>query len=295
MLRHLFQGDTSNERKKRPSPSSQLYRNLFKIRKAPSTLEQISLGIKACIKNANRLLADANILAEKKRYPSARFLVTTAQEEIAKLYILIDMCRLDFKRHQTELHRLCRAFYNHIAKHAYLKLVGNHTYDTLAHVGEIWEVEVTQWWPAGSEYSEEPDMPHDTYFDRELPLYVDFGDFDQQWLVPKVSSYELWFEHKPWGNILDETRDYLERWGNALKIGVLSPPVLAVLNEGFKKKLVSESLTWRQMYTFYEGIAEAVHQQTTVSRSEFMRSPLVVWPLYHFDYRIKSNTKKDGN
>lgn len=44
------------------------------------------------------------------------------KEEIGKVFILLDMIKLDFAKHESTLRRLCRAFHNHGVKLAYTML-----------------------------------------------------------------------------------------------------------------------------------------------------------------------------
>lgn len=36
-------------------------------------------------------------------------------------------------------------------------------------------------------------MPHDTYFSREMPLYVDYIEYDQKWSIPSDDSESHYF------------------------------------------------------------------------------------------------------
>ena len=74
------------------------------------TFDRLSVGVCEIIDHASALLDDAAVLAAAKRYERAEFLLATAQEEIGKLYILLDMCRVDFAKGQAVLRYLCSAF-----------------------------------------------------------------------------------------------------------------------------------------------------------------------------------------
>jgi AbiV family abortive infection protein len=106
----------SNKTTRPPERGQQLFKNLFMDRDCNAILEVISAGLTAILSNAKRLTQDVTLLANSKRFASAAFLMATADEEIAKSYILIDMCRLDFLRHHSVLKALCQAFYSHVAK-----------------------------------------------------------------------------------------------------------------------------------------------------------------------------------
>jgi AbiV family abortive infection protein len=103
----------------RPRPEKQLFENLFAKPSRDESLQIISQGLAAFADNAGRLLEDASILLKAERLASSQFLITTADEEMAKSYILLDACRLDLAHHTSVLRRLCRAFYDHIIKYAY--------------------------------------------------------------------------------------------------------------------------------------------------------------------------------
>jgi hypothetical protein len=100
-----------------PVPGELLYENLFIRRDDTETIETLSQGLQAVHLNAARLIKDVELLVSAERYASASFLLATADEEIAKFYILADMCRLDFSRHQSILKRLCQAFYSPCFSH----------------------------------------------------------------------------------------------------------------------------------------------------------------------------------
>ena len=178
---------------KPPMPAKLLYENVFVRRDREGSLELLSEGLVAFAENAARLIDDAVLLVKAERYGTAAFLVATADEEMAKSYILLDACRLDFSRYESVLRSLCRAFYSHVAKHAYSK-VTRFKWHNMAHVKEVWDVETTRWWSSPGYESGEPDMPHETYFEREMPLYVDFVDQDQKWFTPRAGTRKYVFE-----------------------------------------------------------------------------------------------------
>lgn len=109
--------------------------------------------------NAEALLDDAAVLTDAKRYERAEFLIATAQEEMGKAYILLDMCRVDLARRQHVLGHLCRSFYSHVLKHVYFDLSANDYAGVweLPQVQHYFRVSAQEWWPSELE-SGEPDM-----------------------------------------------------------------------------------------------------------------------------------------
>ncbi len=102
---------------------------------ARTAFERLSAGTIAVIDNVDGLLEDASILVDSKRYDRAEFLYSTAQEEMGKAYILLDMCRVDLAR-QDVLRRLCGSFYSHVLKRVYFDLSGS-KYDGISTLPEV--------------------------------------------------------------------------------------------------------------------------------------------------------------
>jgi AbiV family abortive infection protein len=117
------QGIDPMEQVKRVAPDKKLFESIFLNRRADDIVQLLSDGIVAVITNAENLYEDAQVMFKNSRWTSWRFLLTTANEEMAKAYILLDACRLDFFRHQSTLKRLCYAFYDHVSKYAYRNII----------------------------------------------------------------------------------------------------------------------------------------------------------------------------
>jgi AbiV family abortive infection protein len=266
---------------KEPKQAFLLFQNLFGGCSPDTSFELVAQGLSASRGNAERLLSDARLLVDAGRLSSARFLLTTALEELAKSYILVDTCRLDLERHHSVLRRLCQAFYNHISKHAYLELLEFPNIKSMSDAKVMWETEVKRWWPASREDGE-PDMPHDTYFDRELPLYIDYGDYDGRWLVPTDSDQTAHFMEMFGKTPVSKMEKLIEPWRKADSIGISSAKVLSILNAIFKKHYIQEGAVWEQLVRLYEKTADRIKVEIGISPELFMASPFVKWPLYHF-------------
>lgn len=83
-----------------PKRTQVLFQFLFG-ENAEQAYSRLSEGITATLDNAEALLNDAAVLVHAKRNARAQFLVATANEEMGKVYILLDMCRVDLARHQV--------------------------------------------------------------------------------------------------------------------------------------------------------------------------------------------------
>ena len=265
---------------KKPNPADLLYKNLFEESTLSKSFDLIAEGITASYNNASRLLSDARYLTDAGRHSSAKFMLTTAREEIAKSNILLDSCKLDRKKHISVLRCLCRAFYNHISKHAYLEVLDFWNIRSMADAKRLWEIEVKRHWPAPPE-SGEPDMPHDTFFEREMPLYVDYGDYDRCWLVPTDCDDEAYF-FSAGRTRFSQIEKRIEKWKLAESVGIVSPDVFAILNTIFKDHYIGESTTVETLGCLYEKMAKRISEQTGITADLLMDSPVIQWPLYDF-------------
>ena len=237
-------------------------------------------GIGGGWRNAERLLCDARVMVQAGRLSSARFLVTTAREELAKSPLLVDACMLDFSKHATPLRKMCQAFYDHVAKHAYIELLEETLTDSMERAGRFWDNAVRRWWPSGDIESGEPDMPHATHFDREFPLYLDFGDYERRWLVPNDADQKSRFSWQP--DPVAKAEALIAPWRTADAAGLCTPTVLEIVNSVFKPRYINADTPNAELRRLHSAVEKRVVAETGVSAEAFNDSPLVRWPLYHF-------------
>jgi len=275
---YKFGSGMVKSRNKAPDRADRLFKNLFADCQPDESFRRIAEGISGSSRNAARLLSDVKLLVEKGHFSSARFLLTTAREEIAKSYILVDMCRLNLSKYDS-LRKLCRAFYNHIYKYSYLRVLELPELNSMSDVKKIWKIETKLYWPADPEDGE-PDMPHDTVFDRELPLYMDYDDSIDGWFVPADSEQAGHFEVMFHETSVSRTEKLIRPWREANSIGLCAPKVLEILNIVFRKHYIGDDATSTQLDSLYGQVANSVVAKTNIVREKFIDSPLVVWPLY---------------
>jgi AbiV family abortive infection protein len=230
--------------------------------------------------HAATLLDDAAILVDARRYERAEFLIATAQEEMGKAYMLIDMARVDLANRQETLHRLCRAFYDHVTKHVYFDLSA-HEYAgiwELAHVKDAYRIGMRRWWRAAPE-SGEPDMPHDTHFLREANLYVDFDSFSGTWAVPHLPSKAMLFE-STLPTPLDDARKALAKLQATRTQRLFSAESLRTFNEHMKKLFIANQTATADLLALYQETGAALESALGLAASSFDKSELRNWPLY---------------
>lgn len=265
-----------------PLPWIVLYNNLFMIRSRDESMNIISKGFNAILLNVKRLLLDVDVLVKSNKFSSAHFLLSTAREEIAKSYIFLDMCRLNFSKNESQLKCLCKAFYDHIFKYAYFEINNDWKFYNMKHVKDIWESETMKWWPNNDPTSGEPDMPHDTYFHREMPLYVDYIEYDQEWSIPDDTEETYHFKEILGGNIISKTSECFEKILFSDSIGLFNSRCLTILNDEFQNIYISEKTENSIIDNIYMKIALRLFTDQKIELESFNRSILKGWPLYHF-------------
>lgn len=260
---------------KRPEPWSALYQGLFVSNKDP--INSISVGALHLINNAWRLHKDANILTEANQLASAGFLLSTAREEIGKVFLLLDMLKLDFIKYESALRKLCRAFYNHGAKSAYTTL---NTVYKLADLREAKEAfnDTAASWVRGVEEDGVPDMPSLWVVEREWRLYVDYISEDSKWLVPEE------FDKDSWGTKadLDHIENCLHRAEEAKKRGNFELKNLKAYHKAFSKHFFNEKSDERELVKVsidFIGISNPKEIRYWQLQETYF---LLNWPLYAF-------------
>lgn len=241
---------------------------------------RISEGVDAILDNAAILLDEAALLTGANRYERAEFLIGTAQEEMGKAYILLDMCRVDLARRLDVLRRLCRAFYDHVRKHVYFDLSA-HSYpgiETLPEVQHYFRLGA-QKWRQGSVEDGEPDMPNDTFFLREANLYVDVGMDAQSWAVPRHPAKSALFE-LPWVNPLDDALTALKKLQGTQRQGLFRAETLRILNGQMRGVSVTERTSLDELSALYRGAGEELEATVRVPLAAFKESQLHKWPMY---------------
>ena len=251
---------------------------IFINRQRDQSIELIANGIIALIQNATRLYEDALILIENSRWTGAKYFLTTADEEMAKVYILIDCCRLDFIRHHSVLKKLTDAFYDHTIKHAYMHVIRNTDQDNIQEILEEWRRSIEGWEEFVDEDGNEPISYHETHFTREIPLYIDFDFFDQCWTKP--ASYLAEYS-RSMGYGQTWVEEDLKLLQQSQSDGLFSVVVLTIFNEGFNKNYINEKTAINTVKRLNAKIAAKIENLTGINVGLYDRSALNKYPLYH--------------
>jgi AbiV family abortive infection protein len=271
---------------KAPSPANTLYENLFKNKDEKSIFRIISNGLNILPEHPKFLLEEATILLEKKRYTRADFIIATAEEEIAKSYILIDMCRLNFKKEEGPLRNLCKAFYSHITKYAYYKLIHKFREARLSDMSQvegIFQNALIEWFPGGDIESGVPDLPGDVFFKRDINLYSDFDNYSQNWYIPEPEIQGIKFIKDVFNNNpIEECTKALHELMDTRDAGLFEMDALIILNDEFKKEYITGVTPVDNILSRYNRVGKNLKKQLDINEDVFEKSALREWPLYHF-------------
>ncbi len=153
----------------------------------------------------------------------------------------------------------------------------------LRHAKENWEVETTKWWPNDDPESGEPDMPHATVFSREMPLYVDYIEYDQEWWLPSNEDASSYFgKMSTLLNVLDDAMEFLKRVEFSHKTGLLEFTSLKIFHDFFQTITIKEDLSRSDLVNIYQEIGKKIFETTSIPVKYTMKSIYVGWPLYNF-------------
>lgn len=268
-----------------PNRQDFLYGVLFKGLEPNATLDLISGGIDAIVDNVALLVADAELLANNHRYARADFVAAAAREEMGKLHLLLDMCRLNLARHENYLKRLCGAFYDHITKHAYFEYC-TRSYagiQTMSSLGRAFNLTRQQWWPAGVEDGE-PEMPNDVYFLREANLYVGYDDYAEQWVYPEEAHGRIHYDPASsfLGTPIAKTREVFDRLSHEREQGLFRPGSLAAVNACFGQRFFNDGVPTDDLNAMHRRVAGDLAQSLGITEDDYRNSALESWPLYSF-------------
>ena len=103
---------------------------------------------------------------------------------------------------------MCQAFYNHVKKGAYAKVIYWPGSGSLADALMLFKIELIEYWPNRDPESGEPDEYAHAIVDREWGLYVDWIDFDGGWFSPASSTLAQYYaqEREQGGKRVGEER-----------------------------------------------------------------------------------------
>ena len=153
----------------------------------------------------------------------------------------------------------------------------------MAEASVLWSNEVRRWHSESLDpESGEPAMPHDTFFDREMPLYVDWDYYSKKWLLPNNKMNAWKFESDLLPSCLERLRAELAEVKLAEQANLLSPEALMAVNLIWSGSFVNDKTTMNVVEKLERRLVDLLMADKVAAEEDLHRSPLFNWPLYHF-------------
>lgn len=146
----------------------------------------------------------------------------------------------------------------------------------------VFQDALVRWWPSGNIEDGEPDMPHNTYWERESNLYVDFSDYSENWIVPIPENPRYEFGGALGDDPYSKSLAALSRLQYTRDKGLYNPEVLVTLNDVFSKCFINDSIEEKRIIVLYSNVMERLERKLKISPDTFEKSALMEWPLYYF-------------
>lgn len=176
------------------------------------SLEEISEGMNACLKNARALVKDASVLMWFRRYPRALTCLLVANEELGKFYVIGTMASIPHER-QDQWEEQWNKFLKHNAKG---------TAAAMESLPEQFRISFDVAFRALPIFAQTASSMENL---RQASLYVDFSKRDRRWTSP------LNINRATIKNHLSSIRAVLKRLEYAQQLGFCSVQALRIQHE----------------------------------------------------------------
>jgi len=153
----------------------------------------------------------------------------------------------------------------------------------MGQAADLWRTAVRRWWPESPNPEDaEPPMPHDTVFEREVPLYVDWDYWAKRWAGPTQSTNIWRFDNAHLPSELDRLRAEFHAVKDAAAKGLLCGRALETLHDIYSSTYINESTPAATVRALEDKLVAEPSLQLAVADAEIRSSPLLAPALYHF-------------
>lgn len=209
-------------------------------------LDAISEGLGLLVEQVATLNGDLALLAEAKRQRGLEMLSAQADEEAAKVLILLDAVRMD-QRDERALARALGRFYDHLARCIYVEMAEMSPAD----LGEVRRLVETM---RPSHYLDGPNevdwiFPNQLLARREQSLYVDYVHEEEgdRWVTPATND----------GFLLPRPMSAIRELVGALhRLGCTSSTGLMIIGEAWKGATLDDGTRWTEVAAISRSIVE---------------------------------------
>lgn len=273
----------TDPRAKRPPAWKILFDAFQRSRENSRAFAFLSDGINVCIDNAASLLDNFKLLAAHKRNSLAQFSYATALEEMGKALLLLDLVRIEWKREEW-LHRLCKAFYSHLEKGGYARIVIDPGSGALTDALQLYKFALAEYMPTHDPETGEPDWLAESIMEREWAVYVDWWEHDGRWFYPPDSSLAHYFaqekflDDRPAGE--EKVAALLEPLLRARRQGLFTPESLRIIHEQWSLNCIEAGLDERTLAATLEKTASILRSAGVGVSDETIGTNFLKYPLY---------------
>jgi hypothetical protein len=247
-------------------------------------LRLIGEGLPVLLASAQEL-ADAEKRLPRKHQRARAILIGQAEEEAAKILILLDAVRCPPKR-QKALNRTLGNFYNHLARLIYAAASGWHT-ATLPELARYVDLDRTSHYLDG-QYGPEFLFRNNLLDEREGFLYADLVDEDGTlgWRKPGPRFGGIPIEHDILGSSVP--RFHALPLVQALsRVGVFTPEGLKVVARIWQPLKLDDQMHYSEIEARNRRTLEAAEElgyQLEASKEEVRLVMDWQWPMYSLDF-----------
>ena len=213
---------------------------------------EIAAGASLCLSNAQQIDGDSFLLNDLKRPAGSEILRLAAEEEAAKVLILLDAVRCPRVERQSDFNRQLQYFNDHLAKGIYAQYCWRRPHSFSA-VREWVDRERKEY------YLDGPNNVDWIFYNeilrqREETIYVDYVENDgaHYWHDPRCTD-ELKF-------MPPSSRSPTLQLVSALsKAGCLKPGALRILAKFWRAQAIDENLTVHALFDLNNNCLESLH------------------------------------
>ena len=209
----------------------------------PERFPVLAEGAELIAENVETLAEDIEALGEKRRYRAVAALRVFAEEEAAKVLIILDIARGGW-RDQKVTKSALGSFYSHLSRGLYVQPYGGSPAD-LAEVRryvDMWRREFYLDGPMEVDWI----FSNDLITGREERLYVDYVEDengDRRWVSPRQRSEML---DAPF-SFPDPPSVVVQLVGSMRRIGLLSVVGLEATRETFEGVVIDDCMHWQDL------------------------------------------------
>ena len=244
---------------------------------------EVAAGLSYILKNVQRLEADSQFLAERKRPRGFKILRAIAEEEAAKFLILIDAVRCPRKPEERFVRQLNK-FNNHLAKGIYSQSCywRPSSLDKLKEIINSERCDLYLDGPNGVDWIFRNDIEHR----RQAMLYVDYIETEDghSWLYPPESE-----EDTP--IILQGLTPQPVQLAEALyNLGVATTEALSVVANTWRQVIINDQLSWKDLRQLNQQTLIELQSKGFLCKQPAETSVMVIdrwqFPLYDVDLDV---------